>query len=514
MMNSPDSIEQALMHPAESFWIASTPKTGYPSLTQDVEADVVIIGGGMAGISTAHLLVNEGLEVVVLEADRLLLGTTAHTTAKLTSQHDLIYAQTKNLMGLEKARQYAEANEAAIQFVARLVEEEHIDCNFSRQSAYVYTQSEDYLQQIQDEQAVAEELGIAAAYQTAIPLPLAIKGALRFDNQAQFHPRKYLLALVQLIEAKGGRIFEQSRVVDIQGEGPYSVYTQGRRKATAPVVVMASHYPCHNFPGLYFTKLYAERAYAVAAKVKESFPGGMYINAETPPRSLRSLPTDRGELVLIVGERHKTGHGQNLATHYRNLMNFAQSVFQVEGFPYRWSTQDVTTLDDIPYIGKMTSQTPGLYIATGFRKWGMTNSVVAGLLLRDLIVKGESPWEDVYDPLRFSMSSAVNFVVQNTDVAVNFISGKLQSGQEEIELNPGQAEVARVDQRRAGVYMDEAHQLHMVDLTCTHLGCELQWNDAENSWDCPCHGSRFTINGDIIEGPAMRELEKIEGHQK
>ena len=493
----------------ESFWIASTSKTDYPTLLEDLKVDVVIIGGGMAGITSAYLLTEDGLKVAVLEADRILLGTTAHTTAKLTSQHGLIYDQVKRQMGAEKARQYAEANETAIKFVAQLIEEKKIECDFSWQSAYVYTQSDDYIQKLQDEQIVANELGIKAFYQTELSIPIPIKGAVRFDNQAQFHPRKYLLSLAKIIEEKGGKIFEQSRVVDIQGEGPYSIYTQNGRKVTARVVIMASHYPCHNFPGLYFTRLYQERAYAVVAKAKEPFPGGMYINAETPTRSLRSLPTEDGEMILIVGEKHKTGHGQDLTQHYKNLMNFAQELYTVEEFPYRWSTQDCTTLDDVPYVGQMTSDRPNLYIASGFRKWGMTNSTVSAMILRDLIVKGESPWQEVYSPSRFTTSSVANFIIQNTEVGVNFVSGKLKPIEDTISVNPGEAMVAEVEGHRAGVYKDDHSEFHVVDTTCTHMGCEVQWNDAEHSWDCPCHGSRFTIDGKILEGPTMKELELL-----
>ena len=491
----------------KSFWISSTPKTDYPTLVEDLRVDVAIIGGGMAGITSAYLLAEEGLKVAVLEADRILMGTTAHTTAKLTSQHGLIYAQVKRQLGAEQARQYAEANEASIKFVAHLIEEKKIDCDFSWQSAYIYTQSDNYIQKLQAEQTIASELGIKAYYQTELSVPILIKGALRFDKQAQFHPRKYLLALAKMMGEKGCRIFEQSRVVDLQGGGPYSVFTDNGKKVTARVVIMASHYPCHNFPGLYFTKLYQERGYAVVVKAKESFPGGMYRSAENPIRSLRSLPTEAGERILVVGEKHKTGHGQDLVQHYKNLMDFAHELFTVEDFPYRWSTQDCITMDDIPYIGKMTSGRPDLYTATGFRKWGMTNSTVSGMILRDLIVKGESPWQEVYSPSRHNAASAVNFIVQNADVGVNFISGKLKPMKESISVNPGEAMITEVKGHRAGVYKDNQNEFHVVDTTCTHLRCELNWNDAEHSWDCPCHGSRFTVDGKIVEGPAMKELE-------
>ncbi|KLU60717.1 gamma-glutamylputrescine oxidoreductase [Peptococcaceae bacterium CEB3] len=362
----------------ESFWLISAPSTDYPSLDEDRKADVAVIGGGMAGITAAYLLVNEGLNVVLLEADRIARGTTAHTTAKLTSQHGLIYEQIRNQMGEEKARQYAEANEEAIRFVAQLIEENKIDCDFGRQAAYVYTLDETFIPKIEKEQQAAASLGIKAFYQTEIPLPLPVKAALRFDEQAQFHPRKYLLALAAKIRERGGFLFENSKVIDIEGDGPYTLLTANHKKVTTPVVIQATHYPCHNLPGLYFTRLYTERAYAVAAKIAAPFPGGMYINAEQPARSLRALPTDEGERVLVVGEKHKTGHGQDLAEHYYNLMAFAQELFPVEEFSWRWSTQDVSTVDDVPYIGRMTAEHPNIYLATGFRKWGMTGERLPG----------------------------------------------------------------------------------------------------------------------------------------
>lgn len=493
-----------------SYWLDSTPKTNYPPLAEDISVNVAIVGGGMAGISSAYLLGQEGFKVAILEADHILHGTTAYTTAKLTSQHGLIYDQICRQMGEEKARQYAVANETAIGFVAKLVEQEKIDCDFSRQSAYIYTQEKKYIEKMEKELNAAKQFGIDAYYETKLAIPLPIKGALRFDNQAQFHPRKYLLALVEKIQAKGGHIFENSKAVDVRGNGPYTVLTDKGKKVTADYVIIASHYPFHILPGLYVARIYQERAYAVVVKAKESFPGGMYINAEEPARSLRGLPTVDGERILVVGERHRTGHGTNMTEHYKNLMEFARQFFTVEDFPYYWSTQDCSTLDDLPYIGQVSKDRPNIYVATGFRKWGMTNSTVAALLIRDLIVKGESPWKLVYDPAReVTLSSAVNFVVNTSELAFDFVAGKLMRGKENYTLRPGEAVIANKDGHRAGIYMDSEGNLHMVDTTCPHLGCEVRWNDAEISWDCPCHGSRYDIDGKPIEGPTLKALGKL-----
>jgi len=494
-----------------SYWLASTPQTNYPALEEDITVDVAVIGGGMAGISTAYLLAKEGLKVVILEEGRILEGTTAHTTAKLTSQHGLIYAKLQQQRGPETAKLYAEANQTAIEFVAKLVEEEKIDCDFSRQPAYIYTQDESYLVKIQEELNAAKESGIDAHYASKLDLPFEVKGALRFDEQAQFHPRKYLLALAQKFEKLGGRIFEHSKAVDVREEGPYLVYTAQGKKVKADYVILASHYPFHILPGLYPLRIYQEREYALVIKAKEQFPGGMYINAEDPPRSLRGLPTPEGERILIVGEKHRTGHGVNLTEHYQNLMKFALENFTVEEFSYHWSTQDCVTLDDIPYIGQSSQDRPNLYVATGFRKWGMTHSTVAALLIRDQIIKGHSPWQEVYAPSReITLDTALTFVSNTSQIVFDMLAGKLMRGDKEYNLKPGEGVIANIDGKRAGVYMDQEHKLHKVDTTCTHMGCELEWNDAELSWDCPCHGSRFDVDGNPIAGPALKPLKSLE----
>jgi len=494
----------------QSYWLASTPPTRYPRLTDDLAIDVAIVGGGMAGITSAYFLKKEGYKVAVIEADRLLQGTTGHTTAKVTSQHTLIYDRLKSQMGEPKAKQYAEANETAIREIANLVKSKSINCDFSWQSAYVFTQQEEYVPQIIKEVAAASSLGIKASFVPEIPLPLTIKGAMRFDGQAQFHPRKYLLALAEDIPGNGSYIFENTRVTEVKEGVPAFVVTANQQRVAAQKVIIASHYPCYEALGLYFTRIYPDRSYVIAIKAKEKFPGGMYITAEQPTRSLRAQSAEDGELILVAGEHHKTGQGEDMSNHYRKLKDFAQTLFQIEDIPYRWSTQDYTSMDEIPYIGHLTSDTPNIYVATGFRKWGMTNSTVAALMFRDLIMNGGSPWSDVYSPSRFTPSaSAKNFVKENLNVAKHLIVGKLSPAPTETDIPRGEGKIIEVDGQRMGAYRDENGVLHIVDTTCTHLGCELQWNSAEKSWDCPCHGSRFTYEGEIIDGPALHQLSHI-----
>jgi len=490
------------------FWIVSTPDTNYPALEQDVKVDVAIVGGGIAGISCAYLLVKEGVKVAIVEADRILHGTTGHTTAKITSQHSLIYARLKKEMGEEKAKQYAEANESAIHTIADIIEENKIDCDFKWCPAYVYTQSDKYMQDIEDEAKAASSLGIKASLLKEIPLPFPAKSALRFDGQAQFHPLKYLKALVPEILKNGSHIFEQTRAINIEKGKDYMVITNTGKKVSAGKVIIASHFPFFDGGGLYFSRIYAERSYVVGVTVKEKFPEGMFISAEDPVRSLRSQSFENGELILVGGDHHKTGQCDNTNIHYNNLIDFAKSSFEVQNIPYRWSTQDCMTVDGVPYVGSLTSQRPDIYVATGFGKWGMTNSTAAAMILKDIITKGASPWTSVYNPTRFP--NIKNLIVQNADVAANYVSGKLSTGADNEEISIGEAKVINVDGKLAGAYRDENDSLHIVDITCTHVGCELNWNDAERSWDCPCHGSRFDYEGKIVEGPALNSLKPIE----
>lgn len=491
----------------QSYWIASTPETNYPSLNEDISVDVAIVGGGMAGITCAYLLKKEGFNVAVIEAGHIAQGTTGHTTAKITSQHNLIYNKIERQMGQEAAKQYADANESAIKLIENIIKEKNIGCDFERRFACVYTMDDNYIQQIADEAKTASDLGLKASYLDSLPLPYKIKAALKFDDQAQFHPRKYLLALAKEIHSNGSQIFEGTKALDIERGEEYSVITSQGCKVTSPRVVIASHFPFYDGPALFFTRLFPERSYAIAIKIRDQFPEGMYITAENPGRSLRSQDTEDGELILVTGEHHKTGQGENTISHYTNLRNFAIQTFDVESIPYRWSTQDYSTPDGVPYAGYHTSGDPNIYVATGFGKWGMTNSTVSAMIIRDLIVKNESPWQDVYNPSRFTpVSSAKNFVKENINVAGQLISGKLSPVPDDVHIKPGEAKVIEDKGHKNGAYRDEKEILHVVDTTCTHLGCELKWNEAEKSWDCPCHGSRFTYEGDIIDGPALKPI--------
>ena len=503
--------------PSQSYWMASVDFPEYEQLSGNLDVDVAIIGGGITGITSAFLLKQSGFKTAVLEASRILHGTTGHTTAKITAQHDIIYSIINSKMDEESAKQYAEANQAAIQAIDTIIQQNNIDCDFSWQPAYIYTQDENYILQLQNEYETALKLGFSASFSEEVPLPFKVKAAVRFDNQAQFHPLKYLLALASFIPGNGSYLFENTKAIDIHTKsGPgYEISTDTGFRIKAPNVIIATHYPFYDGDGMYFARIYSERSYAIGITITDTYPGGMYITAENPGRSWRSHPMDNGEeLVIIGGEHHKTGQGGDTQIHYQNLLETARNTFQVKEVLYRWSTQDYTTMDQVPYIGPLNSKDPGIYVATGFRKWGMTNGTAAAMILRDYILGNENEWAPVFIPSRVKPgASAGKFVTENVDVAKHLIKSKLKPAEKaegKIELQAGEGKVLEIEGKKRGAYRDMQGQLHIVDTTCTHMGCELSWNSAELSWDCPCHGSRFTYDGKVMEGPAQKPLGKIE----
>jgi glycine/D-amino acid oxidase-like deaminating enzyme/nitrite reductase/ring-hydroxylating ferredoxin subunit len=499
----------------ESYWIASSHPASFSKLNEDIHADVAIVGGGMTGITTAYLLAKKGRKVVVVEAGRILQGTTGHTTAKITAQHNLIYDEFMNHLGEERTRLYYDANIEALELIRSLVQEHRIECQFKEEDAYVYTCSDSYLPKLDAELKAYQKLGIAGEYVTETPLPYKTQGAVVMKNQAQFHPLSFLSFLVDEIVRMGGRIYEQTTVVGVTKEQPAKVKTQAGSQITCDHVVVASHFPFNDRNGYYFAKLHVERSYALAAKLNQPYPGGMYISAETPTRSLRSVEINGETYAIIGGEGHKTGQGICTFQYYEALKQYGEEQLGLTSIAYRWSAQDIFTLDKLPYIGQELADTPHIFMATGYKKWGMSTSVAAAILNSKLILGEESPYTDLFSPSRFYADPSIKtFISQNADVAMQLIKGKIElPAKQPDELEKDEGGVVRVNGKRAGAYRDKNGALHLVDTTCSHMGCEVDWNAAERTWDCPCHGSRYSYQGDVIEGPAKKALGKLENEK-
>ncbi|WP_341280137.1 FAD-dependent oxidoreductase [Paenibacillus sp. FSL H8-0537] len=497
----------------EAYWQASCDTLQeFPALKHNHETDVAVIGGGISGITTAYVLAKAGFKVALIDAGRLLNGTTGHTTAKITAQHDLIYDELIQREGKEKALLYYQANTDALHFIQSTVEQLHIDCGFEEQDACIYTNTDSGLSQLEKELEAYNTLGIPSSYQKSIPLPIPALGALTMPHQAQFHPLRYLAALVKEFVDTGGEVFEYTTAVDIENGSIAKVVTRDGHHVSCRYVVSCTHFPFHDGGGFYFARMHADRSYVLGVKLDEAYPSGMYLSADEPKRSIRSVQTGNGDkLVLIGGQSHKTGQGICTINHYEALQQFAAEHFKLKEISYRWSAQDLVTGDKTPFIGPLTSSVSNVYVATGYRKWGMTTGTAAALLLRDLLQEKENPYIELYSPSRLiSWHTVQKLVSDNADVAKHLIAGKLEMVYRKPEdLLKDEGGAITLHGRRAGGYRDKEDKLHLVDTTCTHMGCEVEWNDGERTWDCPCHGSRFSYEGDVMEGPAKQPLTRL-----
>jgi glycine/D-amino acid oxidase-like deaminating enzyme/nitrite reductase/ring-hydroxylating ferredoxin subunit len=496
---------------AESFWIdsGSVQRQRRPGLKREERAEVAVLGGGIVGITTALLLAEEGIDVVLVEAGRLAQGVSGYTTAKVTSQHGMIYSQLRSKHGAEAARTYGQANEAGLAWIAERVERDGIECDFRRQAAYLYMSEGGSRGKLEKETEAAIEAGLPASLVEETPLPYGVEAAERFDEQAEFHPYRYLLALAAQLEERGGRIFEDSRALNVDG-GPPCVVSTAAGRVTAGQVVVATHYPFLD-RSLAFARVHPHRSYAIACDVEGEPPSGMHINADSPTRSIRAVPADGGELLLVGGEGHKVGEGGDTRERYARLEEFARRHWHVRSVDYRWSTQDGITIDGMPYVGKLTPRNDRLLMATGFGKWGMTGGTVAALLLTDQLLGRDNPWASTFTPNRFNpRAGGPKLVEENTRVGVHFVGDRLRhrGGGPIEDLAPGEGDIVSHEGEKVAGHRRDDGTLVAVSTRCTHLGCQLNWNAAERSWDCPCHGSRFNPEGRVLQGPAVRDLEQ------
>ncbi len=419
----------------------------FPRLEQDLKTDVLVIGGGLAGILCAHRLAQDGVDYALIEADRIMGGISRNTTAKITSQHGLIYGKLIREFGTDTARLYWEANEAALGQYQKLAQS--MDCDFETKDSYVYSLNS--LNALEAELSALEQIRIPASFTEAPHLPFHTAGAIRFSNQAQFHPLKFASRI-----AKGMNIYENTTTREFVGN---TVLTDGG-KITADKIIVATHFPLLNKHGNYFLKLYQERSYVLALE-NAADVNGMYLDEAKGGLSLRNY----GNLLLLGGSSHRTGKSGN---GWAGLERMAKAYYPDATVVTRWATQDCMSLDGIPYIGQYSPRTPNLFVATGFNKWGMTSSMVSAMVLCDLVQDRDNPYSEIFSPVRTILRKQL------------FING--------IETTQ--------------------NLLKFSNPRCPHLGCALQWNPHEHSWDCPCHGSRFTKEGKLLDNPATADMKK------
>ena len=431
----------------QSVWTDSVNFPSFEQLKKDIRTDVLIIGGGITGLLCAYQLQQSGVDYVLVEADHICSGITKNTTAKITSQHGLIYHKLIQRFGIEKAHMYLNANEAALREYRRLCKS--IDCSFEAKNSYVYSLNNS--NKIAKELYALRMLGFHAEYEDQLPLPFPVAGAVKFRHQAQFNPLKFLSEI-----SKGLNIYEQTKVREL---APNLAITE-HGKITDKNIIVTTHFPFLNKHGSYFLKMYQHRSYVIAYKNAPNVDG-MYVDESLKGLSFRNYKN----MLLIGGGDHRTGkHGGN----WQELSTFAGTYYPTAKEVYRWATQDCMTLDEVPYIGQYSKNTPSLYVATGFNKWGMTSAMAAAMILRDMMLEKENPYAPVFSPSRSILRPQL--VVNAFEATTNLLTPTTKR--------------------------------------CPHLGCALKWNPAERTWDCPCHGSRFTHDGQLIDNPATDDLKK------
>lgn len=453
-----------------SIWKKDVGPHSYPSLQEDRCVDAAVIGGGMAGVLTARFLKDSGLKTILLEADVVGRGQTGNTTAKITIQHGLAYHRLIRQFGPERARMYAAANRWAVEEYEQMVRRQKISCDFTLCNSYLYTTEDEGAMAIEQEYGAVRRLGIEAELR-ADPgeLPFPVRAALRFPHQAHFHPLLFLQEIAKTIE-----IYEHTRVRRVEGN---RIYTE-RHLVTANHIIFCTHYPFLNVPGFYFMRMHQERSYVIAlehaGKLEDLYYG-------IDPGGLSFRP--KKEYLIVSGGSHRTGHNP-CGGQYGRLMEAARQYWPDSKIAAAWSAQDCMPLDGVPYIGRYSRLRPHWYVATGFQKWGMTTSMAAARMISELILKGECLWESMFSPQKRHLVST---------------PGKLSMELRESVKGLSKGIWARMRNGKGG-----AEKIPV----CSHMGCRLEWNPEEESWDCPCHGSRFGRDGKLLDDPAQTGLSK------
>ena len=481
-----------------------------PALAEDVRAEVCIVGGGITGLTTALLLAREGRSVVLIEREHLGSGSSGANTGKVSSQHGSIYAPITKRYGVEAARTYGRANEEAKELIAELVAEgDGIACDFRRRDSYLYAADEGQRSDLEQEARAAKDAGLPAELTDEVPLPFTTRGALRFTDQAEFHPQRYLLGLAEKLEAAGGRIFEHTVAESVSVTGTPTIETSGGR-VEADHLVIATLMPFLDRGG-FFARAHPKRSYVISARAGRKLPEAMLLSIGSPTRSIRSQPAPdgSGELLLVGGEGHHVGSSDAEPARYARLAEFARLHWGAESIEHRWSAQDFEPVDQVTYIGPLHPLSKRIWIGTGFNKWGLTGGTVAARLISDGIQSRDNADAALFSTSRASLrGQAPKLVTENLKVGLHFVGDRLldRGGRPIDSLAPGEGGIVSGPSGKVAGYRDPGGVLHAVSPNCTHLGCQLNFNSADVSWDCPCHGSRFGVDGELLDGPATEPL--------
>ncbi len=474
--------------------------------------DVIIAGGGITALTAALLLQKSGKKCAVLEAKTIGFGTTSGTTGHINTLLDSSYSQIAKDFGKDKAKLVAKATSEACALIKENVTAYQIDCGYEEKAGFLYAQNEEQDKELDDQLQALKEAGIAADYTNEIPVPIPFTKAIRVEGQAGFHPTEYVLALAKQFEEGGGTIITNCRVQTWTDKDTVTVETSlGNVEGKA--FVMATHTSLG--VNLLHLRCAPYRSYAIAVELEdEKYPDNLAYDLYDPYRYYRTQTVQGKKYLVAGGEDHKTAHEENTEAPFLRLEAYVKQYFKVKDIAFRWSSQYFEPTDGLPYIGHVPGHAKGnVYVATGFSGNGITYGNVAAILLTDMLTGKESAYEDLFAPGRIKpVAGFTEFVKENTDVVKEFVKGLFTK--EKIEtvssLAHGEGKVVDYEGEKIALYKDEAGGLHAVNPTCPHLKCSVNWNVAEKSWDCPCHGARYDYDGKLITGPAAHDLKKID----
>lgn len=492
-------------------WLYERPPARFPSLEGDLSVDVAVVGGGIAGLTAAALLRRSGATVAVIEARRVGRETSGRSAGDVSALQGLAYGRLSERRGAAAAHAHAQANQAAVELVAALAAEGP-GCGLMRVPAHVYVESTDALAAVEREVEAAAAAGLSASFTQETELPFPVAGAVRLPRQVRLDPYRYLAGLAATIPGDGSHVFELTRALEVEEGEPCRVRTD-RGTVVAGDAIVATHLPIID-RGLFFARTRPERSYLLAARVDaDDAVDGMYLSTEVPPHSVRGQPSagDAGAATLLIGgERHPLAEGGSALARLRRLESHARERFRVRSIEYRWSAHDYAPPDGLPYIGPITPLARRLHVATGFDGWGLASGTVAGTILADAILERPNPSAWLYDPARAGAAGAVaTRLAERAGAARHRLARGMGAAVDDpgAHVATGEAKVIGGGREQVAVHRDAGGRVHAVSALCTHRGCTVRWNDAKGSWYCPCHGSRFDLDGHVLEGPAVRDLE-------
>lgn len=492
-------------------WYDTAVINRFPPLEKDIEVDVCIVGGGLTGLTAADLLKKAGRTVAVIEMNRVGHGETGHTSAHLTERLDLDFGTLISDFGLDGAKLVLSSVRRAIEKIEDNVIGKQIRCDFRRVTGWQYTEKRAEIERIESEADAAVRLGLACELATEMPWPRKIARALKLERQAQFQPLAYLSLLAEGIPGDGSHIFENTRMIKVD-EGEPCLVTTDRGSIKAKDVVIATNVPTTNKVFLQ-TKIANYRTYCIA--VRERNPralSNLYWDLDDPYHYVRSAEFNGVPHVIVGGEDHKTGQDEHTLRHFEKLEDWAHERFDIDQITHRWSGQVVEPVDGLPYIGR-NSLSDHTYVATGFSGTGLTFGTVSAMLISDLILGIENPWAEIYQATRVKpLASAKDYFIENIDYPSHFVGDRVSPAKENDthHLRENQGAIVRIGGKKVAAYRDPQGALHVMSPVCPHMGCYVHWNEAEVSWDCPCHGARFDATGHLLHGPAVNDLKSEE----